>query len=170
MTLDADAADLVSCLNACLFDTEWHNSSFVSDVVMLPFDPENECCFCPRGWCVCVFFGGDCFSLSPLCLLRTTQPLSSGPWDPKSLDVRGLWDAPCSSPTFSQDCFSLIMCCQLTDWWNNYGHLVQQICKNMWKGQWARRSGHCEWVCVLTGENGIDGYFKTQNTFYLNSP
>lgn len=99
--------------------------------VMVLFDPESECCFCPRGG-----RGWGHVSLSLLCLLRTTQPCSLGPWDPKSLDIRGLWDATCSYPTpaLHRDCFSPIMCFQLTDWCNNYEHLEQQICENMWKG------------------------------------
>lgn len=141
MTLQprSDDTDPVNCLHACV-DAKWHNSSFVSDVgwcVMLPFDPENECCFCPKGW---VGVGGVRISLSPLCLLRTTQSRSLGPWDPKSLDIRGLWDAPCPhpAPPFHSTVFNLIMCCQLTDRWNNYEHLVQQICANMWKGQTSK--------------------------------
>ena len=78
---------------------------------------------------------GGCFSLSLLCLLRTTQLWSLGPWDPKSLAIRGLWDSARPPPHLSsQDCFSPIMCCLLTDRCINYEHLVQQICENMWKG------------------------------------
>lgn len=81
----------------CLFDIEWHNSSFVSwqDLMWT----RVFCCYLIQRMNVVSVPEGGCFSLSLLCLLRTTQPWGLGPWDPKSLDIRGLWDsASCTPP------------------------------------------------------------------------
>lgn len=53
----------------------------VDSSVMVPFDPESECCFCPRGRLV--------FS-EPAVYAEDHTVKEPGPWDPKSLDMRGL--------------------------------------------------------------------------------
>lgn len=100
--------------------------SDVDESVELLFDPESECCFCPRG---------RLLFTEPAVSAQDHTAIEPGTLGPQIISYKGPVRL-CETPPHlsSQDCFSPIMCCLLTDRCINYEHLVQQICENMWKG------------------------------------
>lgn len=125
--------------------------SDVDSSVMLLFDPENECCFCPRG--------GLLFT-EPAVSAQDHTVMEPGTLRPQIIRYKGsvrlcFMHPTQPSPFFLQDHFSPIMCCQLTDRCINYEHLVKQICENMWKGNMHTKvsvnDGSSQCSCVSVG-------------------
>lgn len=139
--------ELGSCLSAWPFDNVTQQffcaiiRSVVNWSVMLLFDPENECCFCPGkaggGG------GGILLFTEPAVSAQDHTAMQPGTLGPQIIRYKRSVRHFMLHPTPWQDCFSPIMCFQLTDWCNNYEHLAQQIWEDMWKGN--RQTKTSEW-------------------------
>lgn len=116
--------------------------------------------YCDDAWCRCVCYSDIWsrgrklsvpeerrFPLSPLCVSDHTVK-EPGPWDPKSLDIRGLWDSASPPPTphlFHHLCRTVFRP-MVNDRCINYDHLLHQILEG--KDSLDRRS-LCFQLCML---------------------
>lgn len=125
----------------------WHNSSFVPSYDLLLTGV--LCCYLIQRMNVvsvpgrAAGGGGILLFTEPAVSAQDHTAMQPGTLGPQIIRYKRSVRHFMLHPTPWQDCFSPIMCFQLTDWCNNYEHLAQQIWEDMWKGN--RQTKTSEW-------------------------